>query len=194
VLSSGDALLLIANTTPWQNPLNGLDTNRDGSVSPIDVLAVINAINEGGSRNLTSSQHEIALGLYLDANGDDRVSPIDALMRINALARSSLSGVGEVPFEAENALLADLYFTSARQDSETADLFTTTKKKTVVEQIEPVIDELARYAETSAKRMNLEDLPDARTIAEFDADEFFAELNLVSSLEKPLDEADDPLP
>lgn len=60
-----------------------LDTNRDGRVSAIDALNVINSI----SRWASGGEPDAAQFLLMDANGDGRVSGLDALLVINRLAK-----------------------------------------------------------------------------------------------------------
>ena len=74
----------------WQNTENPVDTNKDGFVSPIDALLIINNLNEKGSRRLTDDD----LGpVCFDVNGDGFVAPVDVLRVINA--NESGSGEGE---------------------------------------------------------------------------------------------------
>ena len=61
-----------------------LDKNRDGSVSPIDALLVINEINAHGVGPIWDSEVE-----FLDTNGDNELTAIDALLVINDLNRSA---------------------------------------------------------------------------------------------------------
>jgi hypothetical protein len=68
---------------PWQNKLNPLDVNNDGFVSPLDILAVINEVNRGGSRALDDIGPTQDPKNYVDANGDGWVSPLDALVIMN---------------------------------------------------------------------------------------------------------------
>ena len=72
------------------NPVNALDTNGDGVVSPRDVLVVIDALNHGGEVNA-----DLGL-LFLDVTGDGILSPRDVLYVINYLnTRGSGEGEGE---------------------------------------------------------------------------------------------------
>lgn len=57
------------------NADNPFDVNGDSSVSPLDALLVINALESGASDS----------DLYLDVNADQGVSPMDALLVINEL-------------------------------------------------------------------------------------------------------------
>ena len=83
--------------TEAQNPLEPLDVNRDGAISPLDALLIFNQLNaEGG--------HEIPVPMLgpsgevwsLDVSGDSYVSALDALMIFNHLnAQPSDSPEGE---------------------------------------------------------------------------------------------------
>ncbi len=72
----------------WTNPLNILDVNGDGLVSPIDVLVVVNRLNDmeraGISNRLTAVIPTPESGTYYDVTNDGFVSPLDALLIINA--------------------------------------------------------------------------------------------------------------
>jgi len=112
--------------------------NNDGSVAPLDVLAVINSLNRGGTRVLTAA--DIAPP-YVDVNGDYQLAPIDALQVINFLNRGGSGGEGESsggasggsqpfaaaegehsaiaiqgPANSATASLVDAYFASRRSD------------------------------------------------------------------------------
>ncbi|MEI7460219.1 MAG: Ig-like domain-containing protein [Pirellula sp.] len=75
-----------------QNPVNKLDVNADGFVSPIDVLIVVNDLNFNGTRVLPLDQ---PVPPYLDVNGDKSVSPLDVLELINFINARGSSGSGE---------------------------------------------------------------------------------------------------
>jgi hypothetical protein len=86
----GQTLPLAANwrtrsSTPWRNPVNALDVNADGVVSPIDALLVLNEINARGARLLPAPSAAFSPAPFFDVNGDGYVSPVDALLVINAL-------------------------------------------------------------------------------------------------------------
>jgi VCBS repeat-containing protein len=74
-----------------QNPVNPLDVNNSGQVSPIDALLIINHLNRGGATDIGSL---LPGPPFLDVDGDLRVSPVDALRVINSLNRTS-GGTGE---------------------------------------------------------------------------------------------------
>ncbi|MEI8211933.1 MAG: tandem-95 repeat protein [Planctomycetota bacterium] len=76
----------------YQNPTNRYDVNNDRSVSPLDVLSLINLLNSKG----VSLPVEGLPGPpdYVDVNGDKRVDPLDILELINFINKGSL-GSGE---------------------------------------------------------------------------------------------------
>jgi hypothetical protein len=77
-----------------QNPVNPLDVNNDGVVTPMDALLIVNDLNNGAEVLRTAASDSPAT--YLDANGDSRVTPLDALSVINFLNERQLaSGEGE---------------------------------------------------------------------------------------------------
>lgn len=88
----------VASERPWQNPLEACDVNRDGRVSPTDVLLLINEINITGARELPPFADGELPPFYLDVNGDGRLGPADVLFVINRINESA----GGAPFELEN--------------------------------------------------------------------------------------------
>lgn len=74
---------IVAN--PFQNQANRMDVNRDGHVSPIDVLQVINYINDPTKPKTLTLPPTISVPPFVDVNGDGSVSGIDALLVINFL-------------------------------------------------------------------------------------------------------------
>ncbi len=68
----------------WTNPVRSQDVNADRSISPIDVLLVVNRINVEGSGSL-ANQVRGAGNPFFDVNADDSVGPIDVLLVINTL-------------------------------------------------------------------------------------------------------------
>ncbi|MFO0940344.1 MAG: M12 family metallo-peptidase [Pirellulales bacterium] len=111
VVDNGDlsSVNLVTNVkvvaaTPWQNPLNFLDTNRDGAVTNSDALLIINRLNDGlGARSLSvpRSFSELALG-DIDSTGDNFLSAADALRVINSLNVSRPGGEGEANSSSES--------------------------------------------------------------------------------------------
>ena len=69
----------------WTNMDDVFDVDGDGSLSPLDVLEVVNSINLVGTRLLTPETDSDEL--FIDPNMDGWVSPLDALYVINELNR-----------------------------------------------------------------------------------------------------------
>jgi hypothetical protein len=122
--TSGGARLDVHSENPWQNPLNRLDVDGDGSVSPLDVLALINGINQGrGSAPLPEYDPESSAAFYFfDVMGDGDLSPLDVLQVINAINSSQMEAEGESGQESEfvqiqaDSSLTDLVFASDWDD------------------------------------------------------------------------------
>lgn len=78
-------------TRIWHLAASPADTNDDGSVSPLDALRVINAIDLHGIFSIDSAPQAALDGpnYFLDVNNDGQVSPLDALTVINALDQQS---------------------------------------------------------------------------------------------------------
>ncbi len=110
IVRGEDAELQVVNTTPWQNPLNRLDTNLNNSVSPIDALLIINSLNRHGPRPLPipTATHELPAA-YLDTSGNNYVSALDALLVVNLLNNRN-RGLASAEGEGNDATAAsDLY-------------------------------------------------------------------------------------
>ena len=84
-LALEDVILEIDNGLPWKNPLEFADVSRDGFVSALDALLIVNLLNSGGSRPLAVTDSTAAQAAYVDTNGDNFLSPLDALLVINKL-------------------------------------------------------------------------------------------------------------
>ena len=67
----------------WHNNRLPEDVNKDGQVSPVDALFVINHLNVHGAHELPPSKPKDAF--CLDVNDDQWVSPSDAIRVINYL-------------------------------------------------------------------------------------------------------------
>lgn len=76
---------------PYHNDLIPEDTNQDYSVTALDALMVINAINSGQLGELSGPGTGKSDGPLLDVTGDNSLSPLDALRVINRI-----NGEGEV--------------------------------------------------------------------------------------------------
>ncbi|MFP6671236.1 MAG: Ig-like domain-containing protein [Pirellulaceae bacterium] len=69
----------------WHNSVNPYDVNGDGSVTPQDVLQIINTLNQDGSRLLTTDRPLPLVSPFYDVNRDGFVTPSDVLIIINHL-------------------------------------------------------------------------------------------------------------
>ena len=78
----------------WQNPVNPLDVDDNGSVFPLDALIVINFLNAEGVMMLDPPTEDFHPAPFYDTNGDNQVAPIDVLLIINELNRQT-QGEGE---------------------------------------------------------------------------------------------------
>ncbi|MEM8667655.1 MAG: GEVED domain-containing protein [Planctomycetota bacterium] len=90
VADSGEVedIPLIVQGNPFQNQDNRFDVNVSGSVTPLDALQLINAIDRnGGTINLDDPPIPTDIPEKPDVNGDSLVSALDALNVINELRR-----------------------------------------------------------------------------------------------------------
>lgn len=83
-LSVDEVIMDLEDGFGWKNPLQPADVNRDGLVSAIDALLIVNLLN-AGSRELSVADPLAAQAEYVDTNGDNFLSAIDALLVINLL-------------------------------------------------------------------------------------------------------------
>lgn len=99
------AFTLSDNDSAWHNYALTMDVNGDGSVSPLDALIVINALNQIGAVPVANlSQPSDGSEMYVDTNLDDFLSPIDALLVINFLNGGAGSSEGEASPSFEEGL------------------------------------------------------------------------------------------
>ena len=89
-----------------QNSQLTADVNRDGQVSALDSLLIINFLNRFGTQSTISDEAQ-ATGLDLDVGGDEQVSSLDALLVINDLQRQ----VDSQPAEGESTDAVDAAIT-----------------------------------------------------------------------------------
>lgn len=73
----------------WRNPVDSIDVDGDGAISPLDALTVINYINAQGTGTLPAIRSTGLL--YLDVDGDQGVSALDVLNVVNHI---NTNGVG----------------------------------------------------------------------------------------------------
>ena len=102
---------LFTHSSDWHNTAISEDVNKDGFVSPIDALLVINYIelNVGPGKLLPDGQllprsaAEAGTPPLVDVNDDGFVAPIDALRVVNYI--NLANGEGEAEGEGEDALM-----------------------------------------------------------------------------------------
>ncbi len=90
---------IVANPSPWQNPILRFDVNRVGGVTASDVLAVVNAINFSNGQDRVLSRPR-TLAEYsepdIDVSGDNILTALDALLVVNYV-NANPPGEGEAP-------------------------------------------------------------------------------------------------
>lgn len=86
---------VLENDTPFHNEENPYDVDGNGSVSPLDALAIINYLNIYGPGPVGPGDP----GFGYDVNGDGQVTTLDALLIINYLNQIQSGGIvgGEKP-------------------------------------------------------------------------------------------------
>ena len=77
--------VVLKNMEPWTNPVNQLDVNANGSIDPLDVLALVNFINSGSRLVTPTDDSELDNWFYLDADHSGAVDPLDVLSVVNAI-------------------------------------------------------------------------------------------------------------
>jgi len=82
----------VQGITDWQNPTEALDVSGNNVIAPEDAMAIINTLNDQGSRDLGTLVGQPSF--WYDVNGDGFVTPGDVLRIVNRLNNSS-RGEGE---------------------------------------------------------------------------------------------------
>jgi len=94
--TSGGATVEVVSPKTWQNKMNPIDVDGDQSVSPLDVLALVNLINSnslpGGKLPVRGTT---TLDSFYDPDGDGSISPLDVLTVVNEINRRQAGGGGE---------------------------------------------------------------------------------------------------
>lgn len=93
----------------WQNPSNRFDVNGDGSVSPIDVLQIVNRLNRNQPLPIPPTPTDQPAP-YLDVNGSNTIEPNDALQLINVLNAGAGEGEGTSSAGAMTLVAAPAYW------------------------------------------------------------------------------------
>ncbi len=76
--------LMAVDTQPFHNGLIANDVNKDFTVSPLDALLVINALNKKAT-GVSGEGEAGSAKSFVDVSGDGVLSPLDALLVINEL-------------------------------------------------------------------------------------------------------------
>ncbi len=99
-----------SNTLTFFGTDSRLDINRDGGVTALDALLIINRLSSQANSlasGETAAASSLPTSMNYDANGDGKVSALDALQVINYISRNS----GTAGLERENALAMDVIIT-----------------------------------------------------------------------------------
>ena len=104
--------------TFWKNASRPSDIDNDGTVSPLDVLALVNVINQRGTGTLRAVESSFSVPLFVDVNGDERIDPLDVLAVINEI-NTGMQRAGTGDGEGVHADLFDeeLYSRKRKQKS-----------------------------------------------------------------------------
>lgn len=99
----------VENVVPHANPGNLFDVNRDGNVSVLDALLVINEMSRGGGGALDSpiETDDLSQFKYRDVTNDNVLSVLDALRVINEISRQSAEGES-IQTSTETVLATDV--------------------------------------------------------------------------------------
>lgn len=90
-----DALIQVVSA--WQNPVDPLDVNGSGTITPLDALQIINELNAQGSHVLPDPTEAFGPPPFFDVSGSGAIEPQDALIVINFLNdQNSLSATAEM--------------------------------------------------------------------------------------------------
>lgn len=81
------------NRFPMHASIDPLNVDRDESVSPLDVLVLVNWLNSGGSPVVARPLSARPIH-YMDVDADNSISPLDVLVLVNYFNRSK-DGEGE---------------------------------------------------------------------------------------------------
>ncbi|MEO1524681.1 MAG: spondin domain-containing protein [Planctomycetota bacterium] len=97
-----------------QNARNSADVNRDGFVTPLDSLLIINFLDRFGNTETIADEAQ-ATGLDLDVGGDFNIAPSDAITVINEI--SELFGGSGAEGEQTDSAIMDFLNESDEEDA-----------------------------------------------------------------------------
>jgi parallel beta-helix repeat protein len=86
-------LTVLDNDSQWHNYSTPLDVDNDNSITPLDVITIINYLNSDLNPKLASASVPTPR-IYIDIDADQFASPLDVIIVINYLNRNS-NGEGE---------------------------------------------------------------------------------------------------
>lgn len=98
---------------PYTNPSNHLDVNADGSVSPIDVLQLVNYINNDNTNGRLPFPSTLVAPPYLDVDGDGFVGPLDVSTVITFINLRGGAPEGEGEGEGSSFAMNDMWVSAA---------------------------------------------------------------------------------
>ncbi|MEM9825300.1 MAG: spondin domain-containing protein [Planctomycetota bacterium] len=127
---SGEIAACSSRSVSLQNSQLSADVNRDGRISALDSLLVLNFLRRSGVQSTISDEAQ-ATGLDLDVSGNDMVTPQDALLVLNEIRRRQNS-FGEAEFVGD--------------DDSSADTGGFRLESTAIDQVMSEIDDKKRFA------------------------------------------------
>lgn len=85
----------MASQLPWQNAVNRLDVDNSNTITPLDVLIIINRLNGTGAGDLPPPVTAELVPPFYDTSGENQVTALDALQVINYLNARPVNAGGE---------------------------------------------------------------------------------------------------
>jgi hypothetical protein len=83
-------LTVLDNDSQWHNYAMPFDVDHDNTISPLDVITIINYLNSNQNPNLIEVTAPTPR-IYIDVDEDQFVSPLDVIILINYLNKNSNS-------------------------------------------------------------------------------------------------------
>ena len=94
--TNAGARIEVISATPWQNKVNRFDVDSDLTLSPLDVLVLVNLINANSFPNgQLPARGSTQPDGFFDPDGDNSLGPLDVLTLINEINRGSGGTGGE---------------------------------------------------------------------------------------------------